>query len=254
VRLRRDSKGRTWHLRKRTTRRWASRAVYFLRPTPVNARSSPPLGKFLFPHPDVRRGSGREQVPRCCQADVPLPLPAAPYARTGPKGKAGAGNRHQESECLPLRCVDPDRRRRRDRDNVLWRRDSHGKPRRRQPGAACRPAEGFLECLRAAGGAAVRVDSPPKPTVSPRRTWIRRSACRSVSPAFLGCGSARAAAWARGRSRLSAPHARAAKPLARMPTMLDAPGSGASISSTMKWPTALLRIGHNPVVTPSPHG
>lgn len=193
---------------------------------------------------------------RCPDAARPMfrclfPLP--PTLVRAPRERLAQATDIKNQNAYPC-CVDPDRRRRRDRDNVLWRRDSHGKPRRRQPGAACRPAEGFLECLRAAGGAAVRVDSPPKPTVSPRRTWIRRSACRSVSPAFLGCGSARAAAWARGRSRLSAPHASGANPLARMPTMLDAPGSGASISSTMKWPTALLRIGHNPVVTPSPHG
>ena len=120
------------------------------------------------------------------------------------------------------------------KDNVLWRRDSHGKHRCREPTTARRPAEAHTEGLPAAGGTAVRAAIPPEPTAFTRRTCTRRSACRAVSPTFPGCGSARAAVWADGLSRLSAPHTSSATLIPRMPSMPDAPGSGASISSTMK--------------------
>lgn len=62
---------------------------------------------------------------------------------------------------------------------------------------------------------------------SPAENLDQAKCSSPVSPAFPERGSARVAAWANERSRLSAPHASGANPLARMPTMPDAPGSGA---------------------------
>lgn len=228
---------------------------------------------FLL-HPDVRRGSECEQVPRCCGAVVPLPrLHRSPYALPDPEGKAGEACRQEGEECPRLRSVNPDPRRWRDQCEVLRRRESDRMPLRHEPIMARRPEEACPAGLRAEGGQACRPSGRLSDTSDPyAQNPHPVSACRPASPALPGrgtvatvpqcvpveltCHTAYQHSLGGGSSRVAPlgvaeppvnPTRKRRKPLPPKLTISEAPGSGASIGPTMKRPLVLLRIGHEPV-------